>query len=207
MPLNERLLREAVAKQGKRVLTAKMRPIIEMDFKVKKQQFLNEFDQHPVSKEIEAGPHAFSSFSSLAHAGGNLFSFLGFSEGQKPIKALREYFKDNINLKDTRRTRVKGRNIIFETPVEFPTVEEVDEFAASDSETSLARWDDRSFTQILSRGVPGFPNYLFNDEGFPNSESGTAVQVKTKLRGAESVKSNYVGDLLRKLKNLLSPKK
>ena len=97
MPLNERLLRLAVLKQGERILVRQVRPLIELDFDTKKEQFMQEFDNHPVTREIQEGPGAMSRVTSLAMAGGNLFSFLGFKASQNPIGALRTYLDRNIS--------------------------------------------------------------------------------------------------------------
>ena len=47
-----------------------------------RRDLLREFDNHPVTKEIEQGP---SGTSSLLGGRGNFFGFLGFNSGDKPI--------------------------------------------------------------------------------------------------------------------------
>lgn len=204
MPLNERLLRLAVLKQGEKVLVRQVRPLVELDFDAKKDQFMQEFEQHPVTQEIAEGPDALSRITQLAMAGGNLFSFLGFKRSQKPIDALRTFFDRNIRLGRTRAGRLQGNKVIFNTPIDLPTVAEVDEFAARNSDTRL-EWTSRPFTSALSRGVAGFGQYLFNiAKGFPSSRSGPAVQVKGKLRGGSVGPIPYIGPLVANLKRLFA---
>jgi len=207
MPLNERLLRIAVAKQGERVLIKKVRPFIELDYETKKEQFMEAFNADPVTQEIEGGPSAYSRVNSLAMAGGNLFSFLGFDAGQEPIEALREYFDRSIELGRTRAGQVRGTKVVFSTPVKFPTVTEVDGYVGSTSETQL-EWTSRPFTSLLANGVPGLPNFLFNEnKNFPSSRSGPAIQAKGQLREGSLGAIKYIGPLLGTLKRLYGPKK
>lgn len=207
MPLNERLLRLSVLRQGERVLVKKVRPLIELDFNTKKDMFLREFDQHPVSQEISEGPNAFSNISSLASAGGNLFSFLGFSSSQNPIAALRLYFFNSIRLGRTKAGQLKGSKVEFVTPVNFPTISEVDAEVARNKNTKL-EWTSRPFTSLLAGGIPGLPRYLFNEsKRFPSSRSGPAVQTKGDLRSGDTPKIAYVPELLGYLKRIISSKR
>ena len=52
-----------------------------------KKQMLDDFIDHPVSKEILAGPDS-SNISGTIIGGGNLFSFIGFHAGDNPIRNL-----------------------------------------------------------------------------------------------------------------------
>lgn len=201
MPLNERLLRIAVANQGEKVLVSKVRPFVELDYQVKKEQFLNEFDANPINQEIAAGPNATTNVSALSNSGGNLFSFLGFKSSQSPITALRNYFQNNIVLGRTRAGTVRGRKIIFSTPVNFPTIEETNSFIKTNGDTKLQHWT-RSFAQILEKGIPGLPKYLFSDDPpFKKSRSGTGIQIKGSIKGRPNMPQlPYLSEIVGKLK-------
>lgn len=211
MPLNQRLLRFAITKepQVKRVLIAKVRPYIELDYDTKKDQFLEAFDKHPVTQELEEGPKAFSRIPALAEAEGNLFSLLGFFKSQRPVKALRKILKDNITLGKTKAGVVKGNKVTFVTPVKFPTIAEVDQEVAQDGKSKLD-WTQRPFTDLIARGISGLPNYLFDltrGWDYPPSRSGTAVQTHGKaLRGGSVGKIDYVNELLGVFKALFARK-
>jgi hypothetical protein len=97
--------------------------------------------------------------------------------------------------------------VIFNTPIDLPTVTEVDEFSARDGDTRL-EWTSRPFTSALSRGVAGFGQYLFNiAKGFSSSRSGPAVQVKGKLRGGSVGPISYMGPLIANLKRLFASRR
>ncbi len=210
MPLNQRLLRLAVANQAGTKLIREVRPFVELDFDSKKEQMMEAFEQHPVTQELEEGPTAFSRFESLRNAGGNLFSMLGFFESQSPAQAVREVLDENTVLGSTKKGVLKGKKLIFSTPVKFPTVEEVDKKVA-ENENGKLDWTNRPFTDLISQGISGLPNYLFDltkDWSYPPSRSGTAIQTKGKpLRGGSVGKIPYVSDILGVFKRLLSGKR
>lgn len=209
MSLDERLLRIAVAKQAEPVLVKQVRPYVKLDFETKKKQFLQAFDEHPVSQEISDGPKAFSRIPELAAAKGNLFSLLGFYAEQHPISDLREYLVNNVVLYKTHAGQVKGDKVTFDTDVLAPTESEINEWMATDSETAL-EWTGRSFTELLARGVSGLPQYMFDltrDFSRIPSRSGPAIQVKNELRGTELGPVPYISDILDTLTNIISPRK
>ncbi len=67
-------------------------------------------------------------------------------------------------------------------------------------------WVTRPFTQLISKSIPGLPNYLFRESpplGTPPSRSGTAVQTHGKALRSGSFKGvPYVGEVLGVLKRL-----
>jgi len=211
MALYTRALRIAVASnpQAQRILVKQVRPLIKLDFEAKKEQFLQTFDEHPVSQEISEGPGAFSRVPELANSGGNLFSLLGFYKEQNPIAALREYLKDNVVLYKTGAGKLKGDKITFDTPVYAPSEDEVNQVMASQPESQL-EWTGRSFTDLLRRGISGLPQYLFDltrDFSQVPSRSGPAIQVKGNLRNTNVGPIPYVKELLNGLTRLISPRK
>ena len=62
---------------------------ISQEFEKIKQQILNEFDNHPVTREINDGISA-SNISGTLDGITNLYSFIGFNEGDNPTKAIRD---------------------------------------------------------------------------------------------------------------------
>lgn len=203
MPLNKRFLRTVVFKQAEPILRRKVAEIAELQFDVKKEQFLEAFDEHPVTKELEAGPEALSHIPELAQAEGNLYSFLGFEEGEEPAGKLREYLDENTKLGRTGKGAITGDKITFRTPVTFPTVESTNQ--AMQEEAPL-EWTSRSFTEMISSRIPGLPNYLFRlAPRLKSSRSGTAIQTHGKaLRGGSFKGTPYVGQLITYFKRLLA---
>lgn len=211
MPLDQRLLRIAVAKQGERVLVRQVRPFVKLDFEAKKEQFMAAFDGDPITQEIAAGPGATSRISELSSSGGNLFSLLGFYLEQHPIQDLRQYLENNVVLYKTRAGKMKGNRVVFETEVLAPTEDEINSWMSSDPETAL-EWTGRSFTELLASGVSGLPNYLFDltrDFSEVPSRSGPAIQTKGNLRkGAATLKPiPYIRGVLDTLTRIVSPRR
>lgn len=204
MAINRRTLRTVVAKQAAKVLVKDVRKFAELDFETKKDQFIAAFDEHPVTKELAGGPKAFSSIPELVEAGGNLYSFLGFEKGEAPEAELKAYLEESIKLRRTGAGQVKGDRVVFKTEVVFPTVADVDQ--AMQRRAPL-EWVTRPFTQMISKSIPGLPNYLFRESpplGTPPSRSGTAIQVKKTLRAGSFKGVPYVGELLGVLKRLFA---
>ena len=71
---------------------------------------LLEFNSHPVTKEIEAGPRAQNISGTLGGAG-NLFSFIGFDDGDNPIAPVRRILEQSTRLVSV--TQLKDK-LIFE---------------------------------------------------------------------------------------------
>ena len=209
MPLDQRLLRIAVARQAERVLVKQVRPYVKLDFETKKKQFMAEFNNDPVTQEIEAGPEAMSRQPELAATGGNLFSLLGFYKEQNPIQDLREYLQNNVVLYKTHAGKIKGKMVVFDTDVLAPSEDQINVWMASDSGTSLG-WTGRSFTELLASGISGLPSYLFDltrdFSGVP-SYSGPAIQTKGNLRSTNLRPIPYIRGVLNTLTRIVTPRK
>ena len=61
----------------------------------KKQNYLNAIADHPVSQELSSGPSG-PNVSNTLNGDGNLYSFIGFENGAKPIEDLLYIINKNI---------------------------------------------------------------------------------------------------------------
>lgn len=198
MPLDQRLLRIAVIRQATPVLIRQVRPLIKLDFETKKEQFIQAFNEDPVTQEIEAGHKAFSRVPQIASAGGNLFSLLGFYQEQAPISVLREYLKDNIVLYKTSAGQLRGDRVRFDTSVIAPTEGDINDVMETNEDAKI-EWTGRSWTELLANGISGLPQYMFDltrDFTSIPSRSGPAIQTKNKLRGDELGPIPYIRRVL-----------
>lgn len=168
--INVRQLQFEVEKQiGKipayrRFATAQAKAV----FQEAKAELLAEFDEDPITQEIEEGPDKVGS-SLLPGGYGNLFSFLGFYDDEKPIEELRAFLEHNITLVETPITQ--SFKYLFK--VNVPSKEEVAEV------TPMPFGTAKSWALAVENGVPGFNQYLFDlEREFAASRSGPAVQVK-----------------------------
>ena len=71
--------------------------------------FLREFLNHPVSKEISEGPEG-ANISGTLGGYGNLFSFIGFEEGRKPISEIEDVMESLFSFTKNKAT---SRSITF----------------------------------------------------------------------------------------------
>ncbi len=126
---------------------------------------------------------------------------MGFYKGETPAADLREYLKDNIELVPPKRESVTSTKITYKGAVKFPTIEEVNKAMAAKDPLD---WTERSFTQLIQKGIPGLPSYLFKEnppfKSPDPSRSSTGLQVKKNLRGGSFRGVGYVNDLLASLK-------
>lgn len=185
-----------------------IKPLIQKEFKDRKQDLLDAFEDDQVTQEIEAGPEAMS-WLVKTEAGGNLFSLLGFEQGSQPIQNLREILENiSLGIQYTRKFNTPD-GIGFETPVNCPSVSELNNRVASKDELE---WSNKAWTALVEQGVPWFAYYLYDDEredGFNGkSRSGTAIQVKTKKMSAGRASSMpgipYMSKLLKDFRDSFS---
>jgi len=207
-PINVRLLKTTILTQASKKIADLADPAINKQFDLKKEKFLEEFDRHLVTEELNRAsddPTASSYFLPAGH--GNLFSFLGFNQGEKPALVLREHLNDKIKPdpnKKSRKTTIKNDQMIVTSRVLIPTLTEVNDAMAKQSPL---QWSPgRSWTEHLSRGITGFGQFVANLFKSPKpSRSGGGIQHpgKDKQLSGSIGKIRYVDELLARFKELI----
>lgn len=146
-----------------------------------KQEIIEEFENHPVTQEIDAGIQS-TNISNTLNGITNLYSFIGFENGDRPLEPIREELK-KINLKYTINS--KGE-LIFN--VEFPTAKDIFKV------TPMPWAAGRSWAQGIEIGISGLGYYLKKTK---NSRSGLGVQSETQVRsGARFRNTKYISQLI-----------
>jgi hypothetical protein len=162
-----------------------------------KQKLIIEFLNHPVTKEINAGPYASNTSATLSNiTNGNLFSFIGFELGTNPTQEILDEF-EKIEIK-----LLKNYNSLF-VSVKFPTAEDI--WAV----TPMPWQEGRSWAKGIESGISGLNYYFYSkDLNDDDSRSGTAVQFKNKpIRSyARYVPTQYISTILKKYKTIFSSK-
>jgi hypothetical protein len=130
-------------------------------------QMVKDFLDHPVSKEIKAGPNS-SNSSGLLGGYGNLFSFFGFEQGTSPITDVKEMLNRPLSIK----ARKDGDYGKFNISITGISKEEIL------TNTPFHWMSGRSWIDGVEKGVAGFGRYLYLDSGYPDSRSGTGIQYK-----------------------------
>mgnify|MGYP003324753258 CR=1 FL=1 len=158
-----------------------------------KKEFLREFDEHPITNEIEAGPNAKNSSGTL-NGYGNLFSFIGFNEGDSAITQLRFYLRSSIRVSKIKKERGVRTKAYF--TISKPDMKDII------SATPMPWEMGRSWVRGIERGISGF-GYYMNTMTRRFSRSGAGIQIDKRLRAGGYVPQKYMSQILRNLdKNL-----
>lgn len=149
-----------------------------------KKDMLKDFNEHPVSKEIKAGPLASNSSSTLGGYG-NLFSFIGFEAGADPI--------EEVNKQLSQPTRVKAKSSIFrngrfKVQTNIPTQESLEQSGKIPWSTGL------SWLQGIENGISGLGRFLFKRSGSSSSRSKTGIQTNVE-KGRSFKPTNYLSKI------------
>lgn len=148
-----------------------------------KREMIAEFKNHPVTVEIKAGPFAENSSGTLGGYG-NLFSFIGFDEGDNPT--------DNIEglLNLTRIEYNRETKDGFIMTIYLPSKQEIF------SETPMPWASGRSWAEGIERGISGFGQYL-NIESI-SSRSGEGIETNSVIRRGKFKNTPYISALMNK---------
>jgi hypothetical protein len=160
--------------------TRGIKQTIEKKVKSVQQNLLKNFEKHPVTVEIQGGATA-SNVSGTLGGIGNLFTYIGFSDGERPLTPLRlllEKYEIRYHHSKTRTTI----NIIVPTAAELFKV------------TPMPWATGRSWAKGIETGISGLGRYLYQNS--PRSRSGGGVQVKGKLRSGKFSNTSYLSSLL-----------
>ena len=153
-----------------------------------KQEFINEFLKHPVTKEISAGPLS-ENLSNTLSGRGNLFTFIGFESGEDPTTEIL-YLIQNIKI------QAYGDYLI----ITMPTAEEIWQ------STPMPSWSGgRSWAKGIESGISGLNYYLFLKKSSEASRSEFGLQSQNKV--VSSMRYNptqYMSTMLKKYKTKFS---
>ena len=157
--------------------------VIDQEFNKIKNEFIDEFMNHPITQEIQGGISATNSSNTL---GGitNLYSFIGFDEGTDPIRPIEELLKKS-NYRILFNNRTVEATVIFDIPT-----------AAQIFEITPMPWaTGRSWARGIETGISGLGYYLKKTK---NSRSGLGVQsTNQQIRSGVMFKnSKYISDLI-----------
>lgn len=90
-----------------------------------KSNFIEQFEEHPITKEIQEGPEASNSSGTL-NGQGNLFSFIGFERGSNPITPVSNFLKNAFQVKKL-KTEIGRSKIVINYKVSYPTQKELED--------------------------------------------------------------------------------
>lgn len=148
------------------------------------EEAAKEFLEHPVTREIQAGPSS-SNISGTLGGYGNLFSFLGLEAGSNPITPILDEFKKKPIIS---RTRQSANGKISVSISNLPSKESILE------KTPLPWAEGRSWVDGVEKGVSGFGLFLYKNSDV--SRSGTGIQGSKILRSGKMRNVSYISPIL-----------
>lgn len=162
-----------------------------------KNQMMDDFNDHPVTRELEDGSLANNISGTLGY--GNLFTFIGFYEGEDPTDDIRQILNEAF-LSREKKYEIKRNYFSFHYKVKAPTLDEIEvQTPYPDG------WRGGSWTRGIEKGISNFPYYLFDDEdGYITSRSGHGIQIKNMVQNRGSfTPTQYISQILRSFQNSL----
>tara|TARA_R100001463_G_scaffold110410_1_gene165166 strand:- start:889 stop:1515 length:627 start_codon:yes stop_codon:yes gene_type:complete len=167
-----------------------------------KKEVIEDFNNHPVTKEVAQGPKGMSSH--LLGGSGNLFGFLGFEQGSKPVMILREVLRNSfeVNRQKMRVTSLKKNVFTVEFDVSIPTDQQID------SVTPLP-WTTKSWVKGVEKGITNYSKTIFQPrKGVgslyqTHSRSGVALQTDRSINFIKFTPTPYITEILKKARRNL----
>jgi hypothetical protein len=164
--------------------------IVKKRFEDQKDLYIQAFDSHKITQEIQDGPTASNSSGTLGGVG-NLFSFIGFDKSDNPIETVKNYISSHFKLSKPKITS-KGGKIRLDFTVEYPSIDDL-------KKSTPMPWEGgRSWISSIEKGISGFSNYVY--KRFVEGRSGEALQSDTKLRSGSYKPVSYMSEIISKFK-------
>lgn len=155
--INTKILRQELGKN--RAIIEYAYNLANQDFEEKKQQLLQEFDNHPVTEEIKDGsqnPLGAANITQTTEGRGNLYTFIGFDVSD-PISPVREVLEKSTNLKKTSLgARYEKDAIVYNFPIETPS------FDGELANAAPMPWGSSiSWLRAVEKGISGLNSYIY----------------------------------------------
>lgn len=195
MPFNARELDEEIFNNASVKLVAIQ--TIKAEFEKAKKELIEEFQNHPVTKDIRAGAFGVDQDDSGIMGGyGNLFAFIGFEAGTDPTEQVVELLQD-INLNEA---SIKQQGGHFYGETSGPGYDEIL------AETHLPELEGLSWVAGIEDGISNLSHFLSRLNDSDKSKSKQGYQVKTDLgRGLASTRPTpYLSDMLKRFHDKLN---
>jgi hypothetical protein len=160
-----------------------------------------EFEEHPVTQEIDEGISSRNISGTLPganNAPNNLFAFIGFDSGTTPTDAIRKRLNPTSKMgpqmikvgKDQRGTTMRYQ---FKVSVPFEDIYK---------ETPIPWATKLSWAEKIETNIPGYSHFLQKYLSNPPSRSGGGVQIEKEVRSASFTppKGGYLKGIFEKFK-------
>lgn len=157
-------------------------------FDQRKKEMLDDFNSHPVTKEIQAGPES-RNISNTITGPGNLYSFIGFDRGGDPTRDVYNMLLigTTISKRNPRITK-SGKRVYMGFKINVPTHAQL-------SKITRMPWEPGSWLFKIERGLSGLGYYIY-EKYIKSSRSGTGIQVDGKVRSGAYKPTSYMSAIL-----------
>ena len=184
-------------KRNKRIDNIVLKDSLEK-FHAKKETFLEEFDNHPVTEELSVSGTSDAGSDMLGGRSGNLRAFIGFYPSDDPVGTLRNILNENIRMITIPDVINTSEGFDYHYNLVFPTLTEIYDQTPYPDGHSGGSW-----VQGIEKGIAGLSHYLFSTKKkFKNSRSGKAIQVRQTVSSARFQPRAYISELLKRFKTL-----
>lgn len=154
------------------------------------KEMIQDFDTHPVTREINSGPEG-TNLSGTLGGYGNLFSYIGFNRGSQPTTSIRNYLEKQVHVfKEPRVFKVTG-GAIYSFRLTTPNLETIQAMTPSP-------WENRSWIKGLETGISGLGFYLFSRKDDFDTRSESGIQKTQQLRNLSFKPIKYMSSILDK---------
>jgi hypothetical protein len=131
-----------------------------------KNAMLRQFNEHPITEEIESGRNAVN-LSGTLDGYGNLFSFIGFPSDERPVADLRALLQESVTFRQT-----IFRDMTFYFRVSVPDRQDVEA-------ASQMPWEPgNSWAYEVERGISGANHYMYKKWLQGRSKTGVQIPVE-----------------------------
>lgn len=192
--VNYNQLRENLFKQTPKQVAPLALQTARNKFSGAKDEMLEDFDNHPVTQEIEAGKENglnASNISGTLGGKGNLWGFIGFSQGSDPIGDIRNELKASY-LTETPKIKKEGNRMLFNYSVKYPDLKDLSKLSSAKME-----WENRTWFEAVETFISGLSNYVRHKV---TGRSGAGLQAKNPLRDAVYSPVKYLSVILKDFK-------
>ena len=181
-----------------KIIREQVKSVVEEYVERSKQEMINDFEDHPITKEIDAGPEAANISNTLAGAG-NLFSYIGFEDGDSPTEIVRDILKNSTKVENKPTITSTGKNLKITFPISGPTINEIE------SVTPMPFEGGRSWVRGVEKGISGFSHYIYK-KYLKGSRSGTGLQSESEIRTGAFKPTSYLSTILKKFYSKVNAK-
>ena len=158
--------------------------------KTAQQMLLQEIEEHHVTQSIENGTK-----SSALGFQANIFEFLGFNRGDKPVEVLRSAYSNFIHLKRVPlKKKISATKINYDFTVSYPSLTEIY------AQTPLPWGGGRSWVRAIEKGGVSNFNFTLANSRFQTSRSGTAIQSQYQVRDFNYKPVPYLSPIINKFR-------